>query len=241
MQYKFIISRYLENIDWIREHDYIFYNSVIYNKGDKIFGFPDIINSENDFTREGGNIVKYIIDNYYNLPEYVFFVQANPFDHSPDFLPIVHYLTSHDIFKPYQPLTAYWKEECQIPPTNHILLNKSNYVANYRVYMECIGSNLLPIFYKDTYGIENFLYNFRKFYGINNDNESLIFLYNKFNLEGIKPYTGFTYFNYGAMFGVRREKINFYSMDFYINLQNFIHENKYNVYVMERLWYTIFG
>src|SRR4030042_514692 len=75
---KVIISKYKENLDWLKEYNLDY---LIYNKGDPVDD-PRTINVENI----GGNqkdIFKFICDNYDNLPGIMMFIQAYPFDHCP--------------------------------------------------------------------------------------------------------------------------------------------------------------
>jgi hypothetical protein len=74
---KFIISRYKEDFSWVNEYtnDYI-----VYNKGDELPQDGYVWNVPN----YGGNqidIFRFIHDNYYNLPDLMAFLQANPWDH----------------------------------------------------------------------------------------------------------------------------------------------------------------
>ena len=72
----FIISRYEENLDWLKSYNF---NYLIYNKGKPIED-PNIINIENI----GGNqidIFRFIYDHYEDLPDVMVFIQAHPFDH----------------------------------------------------------------------------------------------------------------------------------------------------------------
>ena len=79
----FVISRYKEDIDWLK--DYTQSNYLIYNKGeDNIDEFQShyghVVKAENF----GGNqydICRYIYENYDNLPELICFLQGHPFDH----------------------------------------------------------------------------------------------------------------------------------------------------------------
>lgn len=76
--YAIVVARYNEDIEWTKQ----FSNVIIYNKGYKLNdGFNEIL--LNNVGREGHTYYKYIFDNYDTLPDYTFFVQANPFDHSP--------------------------------------------------------------------------------------------------------------------------------------------------------------
>jgi hypothetical protein len=73
---KVIIAKYDEDISWTSKlnYDYTIYNKKesekhLYNKN-----LPNV-------GRESHTFISYIIDNYDNLPDYVAFIQGNPFDH----------------------------------------------------------------------------------------------------------------------------------------------------------------
>jgi hypothetical protein len=241
MDYKFVFARYNEDIDWIKNHSYILLNSVIYNKGTAISGFPNVIGLQNYpiYTREADSYLTYIIENYYNLPEYIFFIQGNPFDHSPDFLNLIHYITTNNIYKSYQPLTSFWKKEHCVPPEKYVEYNTLNYINSYKIYMECCDSSLLPLGFTDNFGIQECLYDFRRHYNIVDPKETLLFLYKRLKIT--RPYVGYLYFNYGAMFGVSRYNIHKNSYEFYTKLKDFLYEYWTNGYIIERLWFTILG
>ena len=74
-----VVSRYNEDISWTKQFEE---NTVIiYNKGSAIT-HPNI--ELNNVGREGHTYYHYIYENYDNLPEYMAFLQGNPFDHSPN-------------------------------------------------------------------------------------------------------------------------------------------------------------
>lgn len=82
-----VVARYTENIEWTKQ----FPNVFIYNKGKtKLDDSCNEICLDN-VGREGHTYYKYICDNYDNLPDYVVFLQGNPFDHSPN---IIHNLNA---------------------------------------------------------------------------------------------------------------------------------------------------
>jgi len=81
MNIHIIVSRYNENIEWTKQ----FKNVIIYNKGKHINNIDNQIILKN-VGREGHTYYKYICDNYYNLPNYIIFLQGNPFDHSPNII-----------------------------------------------------------------------------------------------------------------------------------------------------------
>lgn len=74
-----VVAHYNENIDWLLSYDKS--DITIYSKGNQISSkYGKIIETKN-IGHEAHSYLKFIIDNYENLPEYVFFTQGNPFDH----------------------------------------------------------------------------------------------------------------------------------------------------------------
>ena len=76
MSYKLVIARYNEELDWVNNLNKE--NVIIYNKGAD--EHSSAIKREN-IGREVESFFYYIIENYNNLPDYVIFLQGNPFDH----------------------------------------------------------------------------------------------------------------------------------------------------------------
>ena len=70
-----VISKYNENLSWKDEFRTL-QNFVIYDKSSN--PFPEHIPTRN-VGREAHTLVKYIYENYYNLPDYVIFLQGNPY------------------------------------------------------------------------------------------------------------------------------------------------------------------
>jgi hypothetical protein len=76
MKTKYIVARYNENIDWL---NFAMDKSVIYNKGDKL-NIPNEILVPN-VGRESETYLRYIIENYDNLPDICVFLQGRISDH----------------------------------------------------------------------------------------------------------------------------------------------------------------
>lgn len=76
MSYKIVVARFNENVEWLRTD---IDNCIIYNKGHKIGLSNEVI--VNNIGRESDTYLRYIIDNYDNLPEIVIFTQGNIADH----------------------------------------------------------------------------------------------------------------------------------------------------------------
>jgi hypothetical protein len=75
-----VVAHYSENLDWLLNYNPN--NIVIYSKGKEIDSkYANTIIKTENIGRESHTYLKYIIDNYDSLPEYVFFTQGNPFEH----------------------------------------------------------------------------------------------------------------------------------------------------------------
>jgi len=78
--YKLIISRYDENVDWVKSFD----DYVIFNKGTATGLSEDILNRTYylpNVGKEGEVILRYIITHYYHLPPKIAFCQGLYDDH----------------------------------------------------------------------------------------------------------------------------------------------------------------
>ena len=76
-------------------------NSVIYNKGNN--NINENINKDNiikslNVGREGGTYLQYIINNYYNLPNYILFTQANPLEYIDKKNELLTFEKIHEVF-----------------------------------------------------------------------------------------------------------------------------------------------
>lgn len=78
-----VVARYNETLNFLD----IIPNDVtytIYNKGEDNISFPNVINVPN-IGREAETYLRYIIDNYENLPDNIIFCQGSPNGHYIDF------------------------------------------------------------------------------------------------------------------------------------------------------------
>jgi hypothetical protein len=90
MNKRLIISRYNENLDWL---DRINFDYLVYNKGENI-NLP-YIRLEN-IGRETDTYLRFIIEHYNNLPNYLILCQGNPFTHHRDFVNVVNEFSHND-------------------------------------------------------------------------------------------------------------------------------------------------
>lgn len=82
----FVIAKYKEDVSWLKDLPYKY---IIYDKNDDGGTATNIENSPNarsiklqNVGREAHTYLTYIIDNYHSLPNFVAFLQGNPFDYS---------------------------------------------------------------------------------------------------------------------------------------------------------------
>lgn len=92
-----VVARYKEDVEWTKTFPHV----LIYNKGDPL-NEPNEIRLPN-VGKEGHTYYTHICENYDNLADYTVFVQGNPFDHFPNFIPHVQAFTGTDR-PPFEPL-----------------------------------------------------------------------------------------------------------------------------------------
>lgn len=81
MNYKIIVAKYNENVDWLQNTDKT--KLIVYDKGDTPILDEKIQTIKRvNVGREGETFLFYILENYDNLPDYMVFIQAFPFDHA---------------------------------------------------------------------------------------------------------------------------------------------------------------
>lgn len=113
-----IVSKFKEDISWTKN---IKYPVKIYNKNiddNKLYS----LNLPN-FGREGHTFFYHIVNNYDNLPEYICFLQGNPFDHCAD---VLEKINNFEFVKEFVPLGAVVK----LPTDSNICINIENYAKH---------------------------------------------------------------------------------------------------------------
>jgi hypothetical protein len=87
-KYDIVITRFNEDVSWVNQLDSEKYNVLLYNKGEDDINYPHI--NRPNIGREAETMVSYIIENYDNLPEFVVFLQGNPFEHCKNVIEIIN-------------------------------------------------------------------------------------------------------------------------------------------------------
>ena len=217
MSYKIIVSRYNENIDWLKNE---MNNCIIFNKGKKL-GINNEILLEN-LGRESETYLHYIITNYHNLPDVVIFTQGSISDH----LQIYHFYDNK--FHNYKDDEINYlikiKEETLI---NDLCYPFTHYQTNYN---NCWDRNWN--INNDHFFLEN---NYK-------DNKPTVF-YDWFIKYINKDYPDPIYIYRNGIFAVKKENILKKSIEYYKNLilQVNHHINPAEGHFLERSWYYIFN
>lgn len=96
MNVKVVVARFKEDISWVSnlKHEYVIFNK---NEDDNSLFQYNLINKG----REGHTFTNYIVDNYDSLPDYVIFLQGNPFDHCKT---VIEKINEFDFTKDFYPL-----------------------------------------------------------------------------------------------------------------------------------------
>ena len=133
-KYDVVVARYKENIDWLKELDKEVYNIRIYNKG-----LDDIRFSCRKLENVGGDAhtyVNYIVENYHALPDYVVFIQGDPFDHCKDAINKIKSHTTENLVV----LSDHYIEESINGWYEHCLKRPSEYPVTY---LRDVGCSIL--------------------------------------------------------------------------------------------------
>jgi hypothetical protein len=258
-----IIARYDENLKWVFDvlkHKWI-EKIIIYNKGfTEIPEFEDdrvvVINKKN-IGREGETYLDYIIQNYDELPENLWFTQGNPFVHSPDFLELFDEKNVDCyINKDMQSLTleldsthTVWK----YPPSTDI--NNAYDINNAHICKYIINKNDHQIafhnnFYDHIHN-ETVISHFYNIYNTNSVTDKLC------EIIGVPlPTNLYIEYIWAAIFFVKKQKILSNDINCYKKLYNFLFDGGYTGefryphsvssqggiqgYVLERFWNYLF-
>jgi len=252
MKTEIVVSRYNENLDWLKKIKKSKNLKItVYNKGKDDIDIPFI--KLPNIGRESHTYLYHIINNYNNLSDQTIFCQGDTIFHSPDFLELIN--KHRKKFEPVQPLSAfYWPEGVppryeQTPPLP-ILKETENlwFSKKARVHVEYMNSNFItmyPYHFFD-FNIKMYIEKYKILYNFKNP---LQFNVNRFKLKNV-DLDYLIPFSYSAILSVNKEAILENSIDFYNNImsiilydiRNFIENKKIDHgYFLERLWLVIFN
>lgn len=240
-----VISRFNENIDWINKiiHKKWINQIIIYNKGPNNLEHLTnpkikILNVEN-IGREGYTYLDYIISNYDNLHKEIWFIQANPFIHSPDFLNFLNLNIKLKFNKDFQNLTCKYINNY---PLNEHLTTAYN-----------INNNRTSIFYFNKINLDIVGHNYgtREEMSKNYENETGFITKHNYGIYDnlcdrlkIKRPNLIMVHTVSACFYVHKNMILRHKKEVYQELQNYLVElnsqGGARGYILERFWHYLF-
>jgi hypothetical protein len=114
-----VVARYKESTEWTKN---IKNKVLIFNKNIEENNLFELNLPNKGF--ETDTFLYFIIENYESLPDYIAFLQGNPFDHCPEVLKLINYFKFDSSFVPLGPIyirdgsvveeTIKWAEFCNI-------------------------------------------------------------------------------------------------------------------------------
>ena len=242
-----IICRYKENLDWVDNivnGNYID-KIIIYNKGLPIIKKHKnikIIQSLN-IGREGGAYLDYIINNFNNLPDNIWFLQGDPVCHNPS---IIELFKDENIEKyinnDLQTLTTRYIEN--IPPKDFYEDNNIyNISDNAKVIKYFINKNDMQLeghsYFFDN-GHQKIYDKFKGKYKTNNITDYLC----KF-IDISPPKNNIIEYLWSACFFVKKKEISKYNINVFKKLRKFLYETdnqgSFQGYILERFWGFLFS
>lgn len=240
-----VVSRFEEGLQWVSDalKNPILDQVVVYNKSLAPARSLDprcsVLNVPN-VGREGGTFLDYIIDNHSDLPDGLWFVQGDPFEHSPDFISL---LGSSGLYakKPFQSMSFRYKHEPEIPPKWLLDRNDAFHVEDKRCAHYFVKDMQVSghCHFHDL-GVEFTVREFEKRYGTRDCFGHLA------DRIGVARPRAYTEFAYGACFYARGAFLARHPRWVYERLRDFLFDTDdqggFQVYVLERFWpYLISG
>ena len=236
-----LISRYKENIDWIKnvskENNNIDKIVVIDKNNNKLNFCDNKVINVNTYNkgRESSGYIDFIIECYDDLPNFTCFSQADPFDHSPDFIELIKEKQFKLYDDKFQSLSCRYDS---IIPIKYPEIYGSQFINGKKSHLYTVDTNSLDIIGVDSYldNVVDLSVSVQK--KLNSmDGKYFDYFFKRIHLEKPKKYVHFVY---GAIFCLHKSSILRHEKDFYINLKEFIDEEFYSPWLLEIFWHYIF-
>lgn len=238
-----VVSRFAENVSWI--DDMIRKSSVdrviVYNKGSSPLESKHqkvLCKTVPNVGREGGTYLDYIIENYENLPERIWFTQGHPFEHSPNFVDLVAAAADYDGL-PFQCMTFMYKPN-YIPPPSDLVNNtafnlRGNLCSHYFVRdMQLTGHCQFH-----DHGTELIMRDFESRY---RTRDCFGYLCDRIGIARPRPICEFAY---GACFYTTGQSIRRHPRWVYERAREFLFDTNEQggcqVFILERFWPYLFS
>lgn len=242
-----VLARYAEPLEWIKLIPEDF-EVVIYNKGDRIES-PDVIRRASTIVdrpnegRESETYLHHMLTERRDDDDFTVYAQAGPFEHSPDFINLLHTWRN---WGDLQPMSWQWIAEKKVPPPLLLLEYERGLFGRPRVRLEHFS--LLtwgPIDFIDqgAWGMGNV---YRAIHGGLPDGTNIASHF--LRLAGLEAMADeaarhtLGVFSYGAIFAVRNRHVAAVPPEAIEALRNLsVSGIAVYGYILERLWLHLFG
>lgn len=242
-----VVARYKEDVSWLQKIPAGF-STILYNKSPMAVSdiFPNIdLKSLPNVGREAHTIVHFILNDYQpGRYRNIVFAQGDPFEHSPDFLKLLHYSSQ---FRSLQPLTWTYRQSLQIPPIKHLMLDQTEYLHGNRVRTHFYSLHTWsPIEFFDQ-GAVQIADIYIRTHGLRHGDsiaEHCLRSWGFDKMADLASRCEIGRFCYGAMFSVADELLAEFlksNVDRIRRLEKWIKEHDETPWILERLWLHLLG
>ncbi len=240
-----VVARYSEDLEWLSEVPLEF-KVMVYNKGMLIESLSalermDAYEERDNLGRESETYLHHILSHREDDSEWTVFCQGNPFDHSPDFLDLLHQRAE---WQDVQALSCQYQPENDIPPAYLADRQTGECIGESRVRSETYSLHLWSATRYHDAGSFGHQREYAKIYDLEGGrNMAAHFL----SLAGLPVLAESAdqadcgTFAYGAIFAVRTRLLATLSDEVLRRLSELACDHPVHGYVMERLWLHLFG
>jgi hypothetical protein len=241
-----VIARYKEDLEWITEVPDN-YHVVVYNKGPLVDSLSvlrraDEIIERVNVGRESETYFHHMLTSDESASEWTVFCQGDPFEHSPDFLGLLHL---QHLWRPVQALSYCWIESLQVPPSVLLKEETDDWLERCRVRREVFSLHSLSAAKFVDAGMRSCGENYLRVHGLEigtNVIEHMLQLVGLSELSKKAAQADFGSFSYGAIFALQNHLIPTLEKESIVKLIE-LNVSPVTVYgyVCERLWLHFFG
>jgi hypothetical protein len=237
MTHTIVVARYNENLDWLMPYND---SVVVFNKGENnIPQFKNIKTLKNT-GREGDTYLRYIINNYENLPDKITFLQGDSFSHNST---ILYGIDNYEKTLHFQPLGIRWTSLPQIPPA--MIIQEYQTITTYglRYLVINVGLNLeyLDRYYFEDKDLVNVQNDYLQYYKLTDENTIISHFLKRIGYPGFFPHI--LEYSWSALFSATKTNI---LKNSHLLYKNICHEltkdfpdGGPNGYVLEKLWHLL--
>ena len=238
MKISMVICRFKEELGWL-QHIPKEINIYVFNKNKDDIAVENatVYNKCQNIGRESEVYLRYILQEYNNLPDIVIFTQGYPQEHNRNFNHLVYRMSKEGLDQDYYVLSSYWRDnEFPHPDIVKMYDGKVNYIETASRYTLC------PLKHWDE-GIKGVYHDYIRLHPEIKAGDDII---NHFcRLIGLddKDFgeSHFFQFGYSGIFAVRKEAILKHPLNFYFNCYSLNNRNDTYGFFFERTWMKMFS